>query len=111
MYIHKKLIKKRQLIRAVSGRVRGRILRCQVDDVINLFFDEFIDELTVKKQINIGGFCSFNLEKNRPRKYFDVNRRCFSISKPRNLLKIKLDSELHKRITQNIDILKTFMGE
>ncbi len=80
-----------------------------IANIISIFIDEFMIELQQKKQINIANFCSFKLEKSKPRKFYNVKKRRFAISSGTNLIKIKLSRSLRNRIIKNIDIIKTFL--
>lgn len=109
MEVRNKLITKQGLVTLIGQRLKNPPHRTQIRDVLGLFFDEFVNELNEKKKINISGFCTFYISKNKSRKYYDLYKQRFAISTPRPLLKIKLDKKLYIKIIKNIDLIKTFM--
>lgn len=105
-----KTINKHKLIGLVAKKINHEIHYKHVANVISLFTDEFMFELRAKKAIHIPNFCSFRLEQSKPRKYHNINKRRFSISTGKTLIKIKLSPSLRNKIVENLDILKTFIS-
>jgi len=106
---HYNTINKQRLIKLVSKKINHQIHHTHINDIVSLFIDEFISTLNHKKQLNIHNFCSFRVEKNKPRKFYDIHKRRFAISNSKYLLKIKLHRALRNKIIKNLDLIKTFL--
>ena len=78
-------------------------------NVVALFTEEFIKELEIKKKINIPNFCMFVVEKNKPRKYHDIQKRQILMSDGKPMIKIKLSKSFRDRIIKELDIFKSFL--
>ncbi len=104
-----KILNKRNLSFLVAKKLNHTIHHIHIANVISMFIDEFMIELQQKEQINISNFCSFKLEKSKPRKFHNVRKRRFAVSSGTSLLKIKLSRSLRNRIIQNMDLIKTFL--
>lgn len=103
------VINKVKLGRLIGKKLDHNIHKQNIMDVISLFVDEFAKELEIKKRINIPNFCVFLLEKNKPRKYHDIQKRQILMSDGKPMVKIKLSQAFRDRIIQELDIFKTFL--
>jgi nucleoid DNA-binding protein len=102
-------INKRKLGSLVAKRLGYSIHHTHISNVISLFIDSFMDELQDKQRIDIGNFGSFRLEKTKPRKFHNIQKRRFAVSAGRPRLKIKLSRSLRAKIIRNLDLVKTFI--
>ena len=100
---------KRKLSFLVAKKLNHNIHHIHVSNVISLFIDGFMDELQKRQRIDIPNFASFRLEKSKPRKFHNIQKRRFSISAGKPRLKIKLARTLRSRIIRNLDLVKTFI--
>lgn len=104
-----KTINKRKLTFLIAKKLEHQIHHIHIANILSLFIDEFIIELQKKQKIDIPNFCSFRLEKTKPRKFHNIQKRRMSISTGKPLLKIKLSRSLRNKIVQNLDLIKTFI--
>lgn len=106
-----KTITKRDMIDLIHKKLALKFSKSHIGNVVSFFIDQFMIELQEKRIINMANFCSFRIERTKPRKYHDYIKNRFSISKGRPQLKIKISYSLSKKIINHIDIVKTFLGE
>ena len=104
-----KVLNKKILSSLVAKKINYTIHYTHITNVISMFIDEFMMHLQQKEQINISNFCSFKLEKSKPRKFHNVRKRRFAVSAGTVLIKIKLSRALRNKIIQNMDLIKTFL--
>lgn len=103
------LINKQKLIVLVRERLHPRFHLRQIENVVSQFIEEFGKELEETKEIDIPNFASFCLEKNKPRKFYYVRKKCFSISTPKFLLKIRLSHPFRDKLLKHLDFVKTLL--
>lgn len=104
-------IDKKTLWKYVNRKIRRVIQNYHVYGVISILFDEMIKDLKNGKNINIFNFANISLNKNKPRKYFDVRYQKVMLSGANKILKFSLNPALRKKICNEIDIAKTFKDD
>lgn len=104
-------VTKRIFWRYVNIKIKRVIHHYHVFSVISILFDEMLNDLKDGKKIEIFNFGTFFLRENKPRLYFDVNKQQVTLSGSRKILKFKISNKLKKRLTERIDIDKTFKDD
>lgn len=104
-----KNLTKRKLAFGVGRKLKYSIHNIHILNVVSLFIDQFMTEFLEKKEINIPNFCLFKIEKNKPRKYHNIQKNRFAVAPGHPQLKIKLDPAIRNEIIKHIDVIKTFM--
>lgn len=106
-----KEISKKIFWRFVNKKINRAIHHYHVFAVISLLFEEIVKDLLSNKKIKIFNFCTISLEKNNPKKYFDVRFQKIMISKGSNLIKIELSKKLKKKLVNSLDVDATLLGD
>ncbi len=99
-----KTINKKNISLLITKKLNNNISYKNISDVISIFFEELFKELKTGKKIKIKNFCSFKLEKTKPRRYFNYWTKQFAISKGRPQFKIQLSYSLRKKISKHLDL-------
>ena len=93
---------KAKIISEISKRLNGKIHKEHIENVINIFFDEFICFLKKNIFIEIGKFGIFRWIKNKPRNHFDVTKNKIVRSEGKSKIKFKLNKKLTTKIIEKI---------
>lgn len=102
-------INKLQFVSIVAKKLNHRLSFMHIANVISLFLDEWGRQLQIKEKINIPNFGVFKIEKTKPRKYHNINKKRFAVSTGKSLIKIRLSRSLRNKIVENLDLIKTFI--
>lgn len=105
-----KSIDKRLFVSKVSKKINRSIEIVHINSVINLLCDSLLSELEDSGEFSIHNLGTFQLQKTKPRRYFNVLEQDFKVSEGNNLIKFKLNRKLKKKISKHIDLDKT-IGE
>jgi nucleoid DNA-binding protein len=104
-----KILNKRKLSFIIAKKLNHTIHHIHIANIISLFVDEFMNQLEQKEKINVPNFCTFKLETNKPRRFYNIKKRRFAVSTGTLRMKVKLSRSLRNRIIQNMDLMKTFL--
>lgn len=100
-------VSKRDFWRFVNSKSKD-IHFYHVGSVINILFEEMIQDLKEGKSINIYNFGEISLQKTKPKKYFDVRYQKVMFSVGAKILKFSLSQKLRKKLCGALDLDKTF---
>jgi nucleoid DNA-binding protein len=105
-----KSIDKRLFTSKVSKKLNRSIEVVHINSIINLLCESLLKKLEDSGEFSIENFGTFQLQKTKPRKYFNVLEQEFKVSEGNNLIKFKLNRKLKKKIAKHVDLDKT-IGE
>lgn len=97
--------------RYVNIKIKRIIHHYHVFSVISILFDEMLKDLKQGKKIEIFNLGTFFLRENKPRLYHDVNKHSVVLSGKRKIIKFMIARKLKKRLTENLDIDRTFKDD
>lgn len=106
-----KTLNKPKICHIINRKTRLKLGHDRISDILSIFFEEFFKELEDGKELRIPNFCSFRVEKTKPKRYHDIRTGTCAISKSRPQFKIRLMPKLKKKIAKELDLLKTFIGD
>jgi len=89
-------IDKRKLISLIYQKLQKKVPSSHISSIVNIFVEEFWNELQTKKVINIDNFGKFIYKKTKPRRYFDIVRSKVAISNGRYKLYFRPNRRLKK---------------
>lgn len=101
-------INRRALVKYVSGKLNKKFSHYHIAAVINILFEELINDLIDGVTISIVNFGNLSLSKTKPRRYYDVRYKQIMQSAGNKILKFQLSKLIRKKICKMIDIDKTF---
>jgi nucleoid DNA-binding protein len=104
-------IDKRTLWKIINIKIGRQIKSSHVGSIINILFEELLNDLKDGKEIKIKNFGSFILKNTKPRKYHDVRYNRVMLSTGGKILKLTLPNLIKKKICQMLDIDKTFESD
>lgn|SRR5574339_69400 len=104
-------VSKRTFWRYVNVKIKRIIHHYHVFAVISILFEEMLKDLKQGKEVKIFNLGTLYLKETKPRWYHDVNKRQVVLSGKNKILKFKLAPKLKKRLSESVDIDKTFKDD
>ena len=104
-------ITKNILWKYVNRKISHSIHSAHVFSVISILFEEIINELVKGKQLRIVNFGVIRLVDMKPRKYYDVVRKCVMHSNGNKMFQVVLSPKLKKKLCANLDLDRTFRSD
>jgi nucleoid DNA-binding protein len=104
-------VSKRVFWRYVNLKIKRIIHHYHVFSVISILFEEMLKDLKQGKEIKIFNLGTLYLKETKPRLYHDVNKRQVVLSDKHKILKFRLTPKLKKRLSESLDIDKTFKDD
>jgi nucleoid DNA-binding protein len=105
-----KSLDKRLFTSKISKKINRGIEIVHINSIINLLCESLLVELENSGEFSIQNLGTFQFQKTKPRKYFNVIEQEFKLSEGNNLIKFKLSRKLKKKISKHIDLNK-IIGE
>jgi nucleoid DNA-binding protein len=104
-------IDKRVLWRYVNKKINRVIHHYHVFSVINILFDEIVEDLKQGNQIRIANFGVLELKETKPRKHFDFKKQKIVLSRSYKILRFSLSEKIKKKLTKYLDLDATFKDD
>ena len=101
-------ISKRFLWRYVNIKIKRSIHHYHVFGVLNILFEEIINDLKNGNKIDIFNFGILELKKLKPRNYHNVTTRKWTLSSGNRIMRFVLDSKIKRKICEKLDLDLTF---
>lgn len=101
-------VDRRFLVKFVGKKINNSIPLHHITAVINFLFEEVMEQLVNNNAVIIGNFGKFFIKKLGPHRHYDLVRKEMKISEGNKILRFKLNKDIQKIITNNLDIAKTF---
>ena len=101
-------ISKRQLWRMVNLKINRAIHHHHVYAVMNILFEEMLNDLKAGKAIKIANFGTLDLRVRIPRHFINVATKVEGMSKACNYLKLMLMRKIRVKLYDFLDLDKTF---
>lgn len=101
-------VDRRFLWQYVARKLKRKIKVVHISSVVNILLDEIISELMTIGSFKIGNFGLMMIKQMPNRRHFHFAKKMIVESAGRKILRFKLNKKVHKIITQNLDIAKTF---
>lgn len=99
---------RRRFWKYVAKKLKYAIHASHVESVINILFDEIVQDLEKEIIIPIGNFGKFVSKKMAPRKHHDINSGEFIFSPGNKTLRFYLNKKFRLFLIKKLDIDKTF---
>ena len=104
-------VTKRIFWRYVNLKIKRIIHHYHVFAVISILFEEILKDLKDGKEVKVFNLGTIFLKETKPRLYHDVNKRQVVLSDKRKILKFRLAPKLKKRLSESLDIDRTFKDD